>query len=144
MSSSDEVILHASGVVWDGRAALIRGASGTGKSTLALQLMAYGAALISDDRVLVRRTPEGLTALPAPNLTGLIEARGLGILRADTCPSGRIVCVVDLDTQEADRLPPPRDSELLGQSVTLFRRVDGPHFAPALLQFLKSGRPIPP
>lgn len=143
MSSDNEVILHASCVAWNGRAALIRGASGSGKSTLALQMMAYGAALISDDQVHVRRAPEGPIAAPAPNLAGLIEARGLGILRADFNPNGRIVCVINLDMIEPDRLPPPRETQLLGQSVTLFWRVNGPHFVPALLQFLKSGRPIP-
>lgn len=140
MSSDNEVILHASCVVWDQRAALIRGASGQGKSTLALQLLAYGAQLVADDRVRITADACGLIAAPAPHLAGLIEARGLGILRADHTPAARVACVVDLDRTERDRLPDQREACILGQTVALLWRVDGPHFAPALLQYLKSGR----
>lgn len=143
MSSKDEVILHASCVAYDGRAVLIRGKAGAGKSTLALELMGYGAVLVGDDRVCLRNARDGLRAAPAPNIAGLIEARGMGLLQARHCPDARVTCVVDLDQVETERFPPVRSVDLLGQSVTLFWRVDGPHFAPALLQFLKSGRQTP-
>ncbi|MBB93094.1 MAG: serine kinase [Rhodobacteraceae bacterium] len=136
-------IVHASCVTVEGRALLIRGRSGSGKSTLALQLMAFGAELVADDRVRLISCPEGVTAHPAPNLGGLIEARGVGILRAAPVAGVGVTCVVDLDQVEPDRLPHGRRTRLLGQSVTLLYRVDAPHFAPALIQYLKAGRQDP-
>ena len=83
---SEEIVVAASCVAVEGRAALILGASGRGKSTLALTLMAMGATLVSDDGVVLRRAPDGLTASAPPALAGLVEARGIGLLRADfTC-----------------------------------------------------------
>lgn len=139
-----DLILHASCVAVSGRAAVILGAAGTGKSTLALTLMAHGAALVSDDRVCLRNVAAGIEASAPPALAGLVEARGIGLLRADAARPARVACLVDLDRTETERLPPRRSMDLLGQSVVLLYRVDGPHFAPALLQFLSAGRVDPP
>lgn len=136
-------IVHASCVALKGRALLIRGASGTGKSTLALGLMAHGADLVGDDRVLLRVGPQGLTARAVPTIEGLIEARGIGILRATPAGEVPVVAVVDLDEIESERVPPRRHTCLLDQNVVLLRRVEGPHFELGLLQFMKAGRQSP-
>ena len=47
--------LHASSVSIDGRAVLIEGMSGSGKSDLAMRLIDRGATLVSDDYTIVRR-----------------------------------------------------------------------------------------
>ena len=47
--------LHASTVALDGRAVLISGPSGSGKSDLALRLLDRGFTLVSDDQTIVRR-----------------------------------------------------------------------------------------
>ncbi|PIY73077.1 MAG: serine kinase, partial [Rhodobacterales bacterium CG_4_10_14_0_8_um_filter_70_9] len=77
--------IHASCVAWavagKARGLLILGASGAGKSALALELIALGAALVADDQVALRRVGEAVVAAPPPPLAGLIEARGLGLLR---------------------------------------------------------------
>ena len=138
-----QVILHAGCVAVDGRGLLIRGASGAGKSALALQMMALGAELVGDDRILLDRDGDGLRARAAPNLAGLIEARGLGILKAAARDHCRIAAVIDLDRDEPDRLPPLRQTQLLGQSVTLLYRVPGAHAAAAHILFLKAGRQDP-
>ncbi len=121
---------------------MITGASGRGKSTLALQLMSMGADLVADDRT-VLRADQGLWASVPASLAGLIEARGVGLLTADHVPQTRIALVVDLDQDETDRLPPARQITLLGQNAPLLLRVQGPHFAPALMQILKHGRRSP-
>ncbi len=131
--------LHASCVALAGRGVLIRGASGCGKSALALQLMGYGADLVADDRVQLWQE-KGLVLARAPvALRGMIEARGLGILRAEALPQAEICAIVDLDHLEEARLPVQRFERVLGQDIVVFHRLEGAYFAAALLQYLKSG-----
>ncbi|MFZ3585333.1 HPr kinase/phosphorylase [Loktanella sp. DJP18] len=80
MTGPDTV--HATAVAIAGRGVLIRGRSGAGKSALALDLMAFGAVLIADDRVHLTRRGDRILATCPPVLSGLTEARGLGLLRA--------------------------------------------------------------
>ncbi len=138
--TAEESLLHGSCVSGEGRAVLIVGASGRGKSGLALQLMAFGAKLVSDDQTIVRR--EGAHVMvSAPDTTrGLIEARGIGILRADPVQNIPLHLVVDLDQTERQRLPHPRQVQVLGKDLPLLFGVDAPHFAAAILQFLRNGR----
>lgn len=132
--------LHASCVADRGRALLILGPSGAGKSALALQLMALGAGLIADDRTdLTLHDGHPVARCPAP-LRGMIEARGLGLLRVDPAPPAPVVLAVDLGRTETERLPPARTIDLLGTTVDLVLGVPGPHLAPALLHFLRGGR----
>ncbi len=131
--------LHATCVAIDGAGVLITGASGSGKSSLALQLMAYGAALVADDRVVLTKGDKVIAQAP-DTLNGLIEARGVGVLCAQSAPPTAVELVIDMDTVETKRIPPQRNVILQGQSFPLFHKVDGIHFAPAILQFLKSGR----
>lgn len=143
MGGTGDLCLHASCVALGGNGILILGGSGSGKSALALSLMALGAELVADDRVLLSLEQGGLMArAPAP-IGGLIEARGLGILHADHCGQTAVCAVIDMDTPEAERLPPVRTVALLGQTVTLLHRPDTAHLAPALLQYLKCGRQDP-
>jgi HPr kinase/phosphorylase len=127
-------------VAYNGEALLITGASGSGKSSCALSLMAYGAQLVADDRTQVRRVNEKLIAEAPDRISGLIEARGLGILQADHVASAQVKAIIDLNETENERLPVYRERDILGLSVPLFFRVDAPYFAAALLQFLKAGR----
>lgn len=135
-----ETLLHGSCVADAGRAVLIRGASGRGKSSLALQLMAYGADLVADDQTLVRCKDAALWVSAPETTRGLIEARGVGILQAQTVETARLQLVVDLDQIETDRLPHPRYANILDQTVPLLWAVQAPYFAAAILQFLRHGR----
>jgi HPr kinase/phosphorylase len=135
-----ETNLHASCVAIDGRGLLIVGVSGSGKSGLALDLMALGAVLVSDDRVVLSRVGRDLVASAPPAISGLIEARGIGLLNANPHGPVTLGCVVDLDRTETDRMPAPRQIVLLGASVTLLLKVDSRHFASALMQYCKKGR----
>ena len=104
--------IHASAVLVGARAVLIRGPSGSGKSRLALDLIAAGRAgqflftrLIGDDRVELINTGGRLLVQTAPALAGLIEVRGAGIFRLDHEPCAMVGLVVDLAATDAQRLP---------------------------------------
>lgn len=139
----DSVIVHASCVAFDAKAALIRGKSGSGKSTLALQLMALGAALVSDDRTAIARHGERLIARPAPNISALIEARGVGILSAAPPRPAPLALIVDLDRPETERLPPYREDTVLEVAIPVLHKSNSPAFAAAIRQYLCFGRAHP-
>lgn len=139
--SSNRQLFHASGVAVNGRGLLITGPSGSGKSGITLELMAFGAGLISDDSIWVTTHPEGGLRLDAPEQTkGLIESRGMGLLMAKSQSSTWLSLVADLGQVESERLPPERTITILGAEVPVVHKVESPHFAPALLQYLRGGR----
>ncbi len=118
---------------------MILGASGSGKSGLALQLMAFGAGLVADDRTDLSRKGDTLLASCPETILGKIEARGLGILKAGHAPSCPVAAAVSLDEVETERLPTKRSMTLLGIDVPVFHKIATEHFAAALLQYLKAG-----
>lgn len=130
-------MLHATSVSHSGQALLIIGGAGAGKSSLALEMIALGAELISDDRTEIRIERGRLIASPAPNISGLIEARGLGILRLPPAPPAPVKAVVDLDGTEPERLPAFRTVTLLGVEVPLLHKSDTASFAAALRLYLQ-------
>ncbi len=85
-----------------GAGVLVIGAAGSGKSDLVLRLLDRGFALVADDRVEIE---QGI-ASPAERLAGLLEVRGLGVLRLPYAASARLALVVDLSAKP-DRLPQP-------------------------------------
>ncbi|NCO15741.1 MAG: serine kinase [Alphaproteobacteria bacterium] len=109
--------LHASCVAHGARGLLILGASGAGKSALALELIALGADLVADDRVALRRQGAAVIASAPPALCGLIEARGAGLLRMPFAAEAAVTLALDLDGAETARLPPRRTTLLLGAAV---------------------------
>ena len=124
----------------DGRGILIFGGAGSGKSSLALQLMAYGCQLVSDDRTAVAVRGGVVVAAAPVAIRGLIEARGVGILKAEARAATRVTLVVDLGEVEGARLPPMRTYTLMGVDLPLLFRVESPHFPAAILQYVKAGR----
>jgi len=135
-----ETILHATCVSVAGKAVVFTGVSGSGKSSLALNLMALGADLVADDRVILKKVGGIISASAPETISGMIEARGIGLLKAKAFGPAPVACVVDLDQVETARMPPVRKIMLLGQSVTLLFKVDSLHFPAALMQYLKEGR----
>lgn len=131
---------HASCVAVEGRGLLILGPSGSGKSSLALQMMALGAQLVSDDQVDLNSEEGALSATAPDRLKGMIEARGIGILGADPIDTARIVLAVDLAEGEPDRLPPFREITILGCPIPLVLGRGAHHLSYALFQYLKGGR----
>lgn len=137
---AEELILHASCVSVEGRAGLILGRSGAGKSGLVLELMASGASLVADDRVRLWRAGDRVLAAAPDSIAGRIEARFVGILNAETKGPVPLSLIVDLDHEETDRLPPRRSKKVLGISFPLLHNVETRYFPAAILQYLKAGR----
>ena len=91
--------LHqATCVAINGRAALIEGPPGCGKSSLALILIDRGAVLIGDDGVSLDVRDGRLLASPPPNTAGLLEVRNLGLLEFPTAREIPVALVVRLDS----------------------------------------------
>lgn len=130
-------MVHASCVSVQGRGVLMVGPSGSGKSSLALQLMGLGAVLVSDDQTILMRAGDTVKASAPPAISGMIEARGVGLLRAQVAQSVDLVLVIDLGQTEQDRLPPARSGALLGVQLRLLHKSDSTAFAAAILQYLK-------
>jgi HPr kinase/phosphorylase len=104
--------IHGSAVLTGARAVLIRGPAGSGKSRLALNLIQAAsrgelnfARLVADDRVHVEAAHDRLIVRPPAVLAGLLEVRGLGIVRLPYEPMAVVSWVVDLDVAAPMRLP---------------------------------------
>ncbi|WP_395624137.1 HPr kinase/phosphorylase [Sphingomonas daechungensis] len=111
--------IHASTVALEGRAVLISGPSGSGKSDLALRLLDRGFTLVSDDQTIVRRDGERLLASAPPTIKGKLEIRGIGIVDMETIGDVPIALYVEL-TSEIMRLPDDRrERPVLGVNVPL-------------------------
>lgn len=135
-------IVHATTVSVEGRGLLIIGPSGSGKSALALQLIALGAKLVADDRTILSKGPDGLLANCPIAIQGMIEARGMGILQLPFVDTSPICLAVDLGQTEKDRLPQEHWAEILEQRLRCFHKCDGPHFPAALFNYLRNMPPI--
>jgi len=140
MTLGQPFVEHASTVALGSRAVMIRGASGSGKSALALELMALGCGLVADDRTILIRRGDDLVADCPSTIAGLIEARGVGLLAAVPAGPSRVSVCIDLDQIETERLPPHRSISYLGVSLPLIHKVERAYFAAAILQYLKAGR----
>ena len=125
--------IHASALVIGEKGVLIRGASGAGKSALALAMIeaARGASLfarlIGDDRVLLSRAGPHVVARPHPAIAGLIEKRGQGLASVKHEPGALLSCVIDLIAQGAHgadvppRMPDAQELRATIESVELPR-----------------------
>lgn len=118
--------IHASCVAIDGRAVLIEGRSGEGKSDLALRLIDRGAVLVSDDQTTCQRQKDGLIASPPATIAGKIEVRGIGIVEMPhvaQVPVSLLIVILDA---------PPRFPE--DQRVRRVAGIDVPVLALAALE----------
>ena len=96
--------LHASTVALDGRAVLICGPSGSGKSDLALRLLDRGFTLVSDDQTIVRKDGGRLIASAPPTIHGKLEIRGIGIVEMETVDDVPVALCVEL-ASDIQRIP---------------------------------------
>lgn len=138
---------HASAVLVGARAVLIRGPSGSGKSRLAFELIEAArigslafARLVADDRVFLEAAAGRLLARPAETLAGLIEVRGVGLLRLPHEPSAVVGLVVDLAAPDAQRLPeaPQRKAEISGVALPRLAVASGVAALPGVLAVINS------
>ena len=141
--------IHASAVLVGARAVLIRGPSAAGKSRLALELIEAERAgallfarLVADDRVHLETAGGRLLARPAAALAGLIEVRGVGLLRVAHEPSAIVGLVVDLAAADAARLPEPgkRKTDIDGIFLPRLAVAPGEAALPIVLAYSNSSR----
>lgn len=133
------MIVHAGFVAQPHRAAwrgvLITGPSGSGKSDLALRLLDAGFAFVSDDRVLLWTSGGRLFGRAPDTLSGLIEARGVGVRRQTAIPFAPVSMIAALHpADEIDRMPAPESESLLGINVPEIRLSAFEASAPAKLR----------
>jgi serine kinase of HPr protein (carbohydrate metabolism regulator) len=111
--------IHGSTVALDGRAVMITGPSGSGKSDLALRLLDRGFTLVSDDQTIVRRDGERLLASAPPQIAGKLEIRGIGIVEMERVSDVPVALLVEL-TSDIERLPDDsRERPILGARLPL-------------------------
>lgn len=117
--------LQATCIALDGRAGLLLGPPGSGKSDLALRcittpLVLDGrtrqAGLVADDGVLIERHGGRLRVRPPEAIRGRLEVRGLGIIEIPHVPEADLTLIVRLAApKDIERLPDPWPHEdLLG------------------------------
>lgn len=115
--SSD--MLHATTVTRNGRAVIIVGPSGSGKSDLALRLLDRGFNLVSDDQTMVRKANGRLIAAAPATIKGKLEVRGIGIVEVTAVDDVPVCLLVEL-THDVERLPDDsRKRIMLGLEVPL-------------------------
>jgi serine kinase of HPr protein (carbohydrate metabolism regulator) len=111
--------LHGSCVAKDGRAVLICGRSGSGKSDLALRLIDRGFTLVSDDQTVVRKAGDRLVAKAPETIVGKLEIRGIGIVDMPVATEAAVSLVVEL-ASDIQRMPDDsRERTILGSPVPL-------------------------
>jgi len=139
--------IHASAVLVGGRALLIQGPSGSGKSRLALALIQAAdqglikfARLVADDRAHVEAAHGRLLVRPAPALAGRIEVRGLGIRAMPYEPVAVVGALIELGGNAA-RLPEPAEKqvEIAGVRLPRLAVAAGTDPLPLVLAHLRSG-----
>lgn len=113
--------IHATAVAKAGRAVLILGDSGSGKSDLAFRLLDRGWTLVGDDQIHLARTGSQLTAVCDPRLANRLEVRGLGLIDVptpqDPVPVGLVVQLEDAP----QRLPAYEERSFLDVNLPLLR-----------------------
>jgi serine kinase of HPr protein (carbohydrate metabolism regulator) len=101
---SEEVLLHASCVAIGGRAVLIAGRSGSGKSELTLRLIDRGHRLVSDDYTELAFLGDRFVARAPRTIAGKLEVRGIGLVEREAVAEAPVCLLVDLD-RNPERLP---------------------------------------
>lgn len=107
------LIAHRRNGRWEG--VLIEGASGAGKSDLALRALGEGFRLVADDRVTVWASGGTLYGRAPPALAGLMEVRGVGVVREPVLGMARIVLLIE--DGEPERMPEPDHAVICGLRV---------------------------
>jgi hypothetical protein len=114
--SISKITANVSAVAIDGKALLIEGAPGSGKSGLALALIDRGAELIGDDGVRLTRNDKTVIVSPPPNISGKLEIRGVGIVELSTAEAPlSLILVIDDAAPRYPEATAKRD--VLGQPV---------------------------
>ena len=133
--SEVSLLVHATTVAIGGRAVMLRGASGSGKSDLALRLIDAGARLVADDQTALYRDGDALLVRCPTPITGLLEVRGVGILQVGALAVAPLALIADLvPSEQVERLPEPCSETILGLEVPVVALAPFEASAPAKLR----------
>lgn len=114
------LLVHATAIAIEGDAILLRGPPGAGKSDLALRLIEGGARLLADDQTLLRRVDNQVLVRAPAAIAGLIEVRGVGVVRVAALDEAPLALVVDLvPAAQVERIPDNRFEVVLGLTIPL-------------------------
>jgi HPr kinase/phosphorylase len=115
---SERLLMHGTAVAIDGEALLLRGPPGAGKSDLALRLIDGGAQLVADDQAELSRRGDRVWVRAPAVIAGLIEVRGIGILRLEAVVDAPLALLVDLVPEaRIERLPEAAVETVFGLPV---------------------------
>ncbi len=120
-------MVHATCIAFDGKAILLRGPPGSGKSDLAIRALAAGARLIADDQVVLAAAGNEILASAPAALRGMIEVRGVGIMRMEADGEAPVALIADLPdprsvaAEPLERMPEDRNCALLGVALPCFK-----------------------
>ena len=124
MTEQKKTLIHGTAVAIQGSdfptsAVLLRGFSGRGKSDLAFRLITAGAMLICDDQVSLERRLDKIVAESVESIRGLLEVRGVGLLKYPVAKATQLQLIVDLIPREdVPRLPAKETLDILGIAIT--------------------------
>jgi HPr kinase/phosphorylase len=114
--------IHGTCIEVEGLGVLLRGPAGSGKSDLALRLIDDGARLVADDYTELSHEKGKLRARAPNTIEGLIEVRGVGVLKIGGALQAELGAVIDLvSNDQVERLPEDESVEILGMSIPYFR-----------------------
>ena len=146
------MLIHATAVALETelgfRAVLLRGRSGSGKSDLALRLIDAGARLVTDDQSVLSRRGDAIVVTAPARISGLMEVRGIGIMRVEALAEAPVVLIADLvPSEQIDRMPERRRETILGLSLPVIAVAPFEASAPAKLRlalhaFTEPGLPV--
>ena len=114
---NETIIIHATCVDVNGSGVLIIGRSGSGKSSLAINLVALGSTLVADDQCELVRKNNGCRVSKPVSLPKGIEMRGVGLVSVPMVNETNLDWVVNMDEAEKERMPTPRFTNIGGFRV---------------------------
>jgi HPr kinase/phosphorylase len=141
----ETVTVHGSAVALRDYGVLITGDSGSGKTSLAVELLSLGAELVADDWVRVERAPAGgLVMSPPEPIAGLMELRGIGMVRLPHADQAPLLAVVDMNREPGARLPETEARRLLGMRFPVICGRGRDRLAPAIYAVMRGGGLVEP
>lgn len=146
----ETVSLHGSLIAHQGIGILIMGPSGSFKTRLCVEAMMYGAKFIADDQVVLSLNMGMLMGSPRPGFAGVLELRGVGLIKLpDTATQQVVHAVVELTPlDQIERLPTATETrQFLGTTLPVIRMASPPHSSGAVLlsavKWVQEGRLLP-